>query len=228
MHTRGLSGLLLGLGFGLGLICPTVNAAPAPQPDACATALSASIPNSCVVTQGVLWRGSKPDEAGAAALIKLGVKTVVNLELLHDDLSSFQAAQNLSTTPDNVIQYFRIHDWEPNVWVAPDALDDHVAEFLAIMRSQAKPVYVHCRSGQNRTGVMVAAYRIFEEGVPVEAAIEEMRKFRGVWFAQDAAYLRGLTQGRRARLMQLVEQKEHALKPEAQLICSSSTCQHAH
>lgn len=192
-------------------------AAPAPQPDACPTALSASIANSCVVTQGVLWRGSKPDEAGTAALIKLGVKTVVNLELLHDDVSTFQAADNLTAAPDNVIQYFRIREWEPNVYVAPSVLDEHVAEFLAIMRTQTKPVYVHCRSGQNRTGVMVAAYRIFEKGVPVEDAIEEMRKFRGVWFAQDAVYLRTLAQERRDQLMQLVEQKEHEIKPEAQL-----------
>jgi len=31
------------------------------------------------------------------------------------------------------------------------SLDDHVAHFLAVVDKQPKPVYVHCRSGQNRT-----------------------------------------------------------------------------
>lgn len=204
--------LFLLLGFAVLTAC----AAPTPQADACTTTLSQAIPNSCVVTDGVLWRGSKPNEQGASALIGLGVKTVVNLELLHDDMAAFQGALP-AAAPAHVINYFRIHEWEPNVYVAPAVLDDHVAEFLAIMRTQAKPVYVHCRSGQNRTGVMVAAYRIFEEGMPVDPAIDEMRKFRGVWFAQDATYLRGLAQDRRDQLLQRVAQKEHELKPDAQL-----------
>ena len=76
------------------------------------------------------------------------------------------------------VGYFRIHDWEPLLILAPSIADDHVAHFLAIVSQQPKPVYVHCRYGENRTGVMVAAYRVIIEGVNNEEAIEEMSRIR--------------------------------------------------
>ena len=33
----------------------------------------------------VLWRGARPDAAGAAWLVAQGVRTIINLELLHGD-----------------------------------------------------------------------------------------------------------------------------------------------
>lgn len=198
-------------------------AGPKPQADACQTALSPAIANACQVTPGVLWRGAKPDALGAAALIEAGVKTVVNLELLHDDRSAFEAARPASRKTTS-IGYFRIRDWEPNVIVAPDLLDDHVAQFLAIARTQPQPVYVHCRSGQNRTGVMVAAYRMLVEGMPVEAALAEMQRYQGIWFKQDAQYLRGLAGERRARIDAMVQRHIERLQPEARLTCSPSGC----
>ena len=54
-----------------------------------------SIQNFCVVTPNVLWRGARPDKDGAAWLIQHGVRTIVNLELIHDDKSVLgQATSN--------------------------------------------------------------------------------------------------------------------------------------
>ncbi len=198
-------------------------AAPSPQADACASPLTDAVANSCVVTKNVLWRGAKPSAEGASALIAGGVKSIVNLEMLHDDLDALtQARPTLSEL--RPIGYFRIRAWEPNVVIAPALLDAHIAEFLAIVRTQAKPIYVHCRAGQNRTGVMVAAYRIFEEGVNIESAIDEMEKYQGVWFDQYAAYLRQLDGPRRAKIESMVPEYLSKVRQDAQLECTNGGC----
>jgi protein tyrosine phosphatase len=196
---------------------------PKALPDACKIDLSPSITNGCIVTPGKLWRGGKPDAAGAQALVNLGVKTVVNLELLHDDRDAFRNAKPSSSHPSN-IAYFRIRDWEPNVVIATGTLDEHVAEFIAITQSQLGPVYVHCRSGQNRTGVMVAAYRVLVENAPIETAITEMEQYQGVWFKQDAAYIRTLLSERRAAIVSLAKQRAKRVKHEAVLACTTAGC----
>lgn len=198
-------------------------ATPKPLADACASPLSPAVANSCVVAPGTLWRGAKPDLEGAATLISLGVKTVVNLETLNDDLGAFRAARP-ATASSAKIDYFRIRDWEPNVVIAPALLDSHVADFIAIAKTRPKPIYVHCRSGQNRTGVMVAAYRVLLEGMPIESAIAEMQKYQGVWFKQDAEYLRSLTGEHRVRLEKMAEARLGQIQPEAQLECSAAGC----
>ena len=58
-------------------------------PAGCPNDLGSPIPNFCVVTPNVLWRGAKPAQDGAAWLIQHRVRTIVNLELLHDDLRVF-------------------------------------------------------------------------------------------------------------------------------------------
>ncbi len=53
-----------------GFPSPSMPAAPA----ACANDLGSPIPNFCVVTPDVLWRGAKPAQDGAAWLIQRGVR----------------------------------------------------------------------------------------------------------------------------------------------------------
>src|SRR5437867_9536846 len=162
----------------------------------CPNDLGSPIPNFCVVTPNVMWRGAKPAQDGAAWLVQHRVRTIVNLELLHDDRRVFGQVK-LADAGRYEAGYFRISDWEPNAVLAPALLDDHVAHFLAVVGDQPKPVYVHCRSGQNRTGVMVAAYRVIVEGLSRDAAIAEMRRYQGVWLKADSAYIRSLASERR-------------------------------
>ena len=203
-------------------IALTACAGPQPHPDACQQALTPHVTNACVVSPGVLWRGGKPDEQGASALLGRGVGTVVNLEMLHSDREAFRRSKG---SGPRQVEYFEVPEWEPNVVIAPSRVDDSVAEFIAIVRTQPRPVYVHCRSGQNRTGVMVAAYRILEEGVSVDQAIDEMGRFNGFWFAQDADYLRGMaTPERRARIKAEAERKQRGLQRAARFDCSEQGC----
>jgi len=174
------------------------------------------------VTAQTLWRGARPDADAAAALVEIGVKTVVNLEWLLDDRKSFEAA---SVAADKIydVQYFRVSDWEPLVVIAPGILDNHVVHFIAITRTQPKPIFVHCRSGQNRTGVMVAAYRVFN-GADIEETIAEMGAYGGIWFKHDAEYIRTLTVQRRAQLEGRIEEWIPKLRRDARILCSNTKC----
>ncbi len=190
----------------------------------CSQALDSRITNSCVVADKLLWRGARPDDDAAQALIEQGVKTVVNLELLLDDRRSFaQARPNLSSP--SAITYFKVRDWEPLAAIpwTHKRLDEHVAKFMAITRTQAAPVYVHCRSGRNRTGVMVASWKIFQ-GVPIEAAITDMQGYKGEWVKADTAYLRKLTPKKIASLEPRIQYWAHKVRAEARILCSEKSC----
>jgi protein tyrosine phosphatase len=201
--------------------CATA-AVPSKPAKACAQPMDANIENSCVVAPQVLWRGAKPDGLAAASLIERGVKTVVNLELLHDDLKTFESAK-LSSSQSYQLQYFRVADWEPLVALSTRLVDDHVAHFIAITRSQPKPIYVHCRSGRNRTGVMVAAYNVFN-GMPIEDAVADMQRYNGEWFVQDAKYIRSLNPQHKAKLESKIAAWIPKLKSKAEISCVDASC----
>jgi protein tyrosine phosphatase (PTP) superfamily phosphohydrolase (DUF442 family) len=193
------------------------------QSGACSNSLGSAIQNFCVVTANVLWRGARPDKDDASWLIQQGVRTIVNLELILDDESAFGQA-TVADTNNYEVGFFRIHDWEPLPVLAPSVVDDHVAHFLAIVSQQPKPVYVHCRSGMNRTGVMVAAYRVLIEGVSEEKAIEEMGRYHGQWFKADAKFIRGLLPERREEIRRKVMEWLPKLKKDAQVVCANGAC----
>ena len=189
---------------------------------ACADQLAPNIMNSCVVENGKLWRGAAPTVDGAVRLANLGVKSIVNLELLFDDRGTFESSKPpVSLTAE--IQYFRLRDWEPLVILAPSILDETVAKFIALTRSAPQPLYVHCRTGQNRTGVMVASYRVFN-GMPIEDAITEMGRYKGIWFESEAAYIRTLTPEKRAQLEPKVSAALTSLSRHALIKCSQGSC----
>jgi hypothetical protein len=208
------------------LMCELVSAAPQTAAVSCPNNLGSPIENFCVATPDVLWRGARPDKDGAAWLIGHGVRTIVNLELIHDDKSSFDHVI-IADDKKFQVRYFRIHDWEPLPKLSDSIVDGHVARFLAVISQQPKPVYVHCRSGMNRTGVMIAAYRVLIESIPAEDAIDEMGSYQGQWFKTDAKYIRGLSK-RRDEIMNKVKEWAPKLKFDAQVICEKGTCVYLH
>lgn len=120
--------------------------------------------NFSVVESG-LYRGGRPDQAGVQRLAQMGVKTIVDLE--NDDAViatergwaealgiTFVSAplSGTSTPPDDVVN------------VALGTLED----------MSRRPAYVHCMKGQDRTGVIVALYRVFHDGWTPKDAHDEM------------------------------------------------------
>jgi len=136
--------------------------------------------NFAVVDPGVLWRGARPDVPGMAWLSAQGVKTIINLELLHGD------------APPAGVTYITLPDFEPVAAVDPALEDTHIRRVLAAIATTPKPAYIHCRDGQNRTGVAVAAYRIIDKNDPVDAVVADMLSYKGLWAEADERYIRGL------------------------------------
>jgi protein tyrosine phosphatase (PTP) superfamily phosphohydrolase (DUF442 family) len=118
-----------------------------------------SVPNVHKVCDD-LYRGGQPTAEGFRELKKLGIKTVVNLRLLHSDRGEIA---------DTGLEYEHINmeGWE--------AEDDEAVRFLRIVTDKARmPVFVHCQFGSDRTGTMCAVYRVAVQGWSRQEAIDEM------------------------------------------------------
>ena len=57
-----------------------------------------------------------------------------------------------------------------------------IVEFLDLVRANPDTkIFVHCRRGADRTGVMIAAYRIAVEHKPAAEAVSEMHQYHYDW-----------------------------------------------
>ena len=115
-----------------------------------------------------LSRGAQPSAEGFAELKKLGFGIVVNFR---DEPSEQTKEQRIAEALG--MRYVGI-GWNAR----KEPTDAQVAEFLNLIRAnpQAK-IFVHCHWGADRTGVMVATYRIAEEHWTAEQAVAEMKAF---------------------------------------------------
>ena len=134
-----------------------------------------------------LWRGAQPDAEGFRRLAEAGVKTVIDLRHDHDDFTQLQSTG---------VHYL----WVPMRAWHPET-EDMVLVLAALRRAFADParwpVYVHCAEGKDRTGYVIATYRIVEDKWSADDAISEMFDFRynPVWFG-NPAFLRGIERRR--------------------------------
>jgi tyrosine-protein phosphatase SIW14 len=121
------------------------------------------VPNFGEVTP-TLYRGGLLSSAGLKVLAKMGVKVVVDV---HDD--SKHEREEVESLGMKYV---------PIPWHCPWPHDEVFAKFLRVVHdNKGKKIFVHCRLGDDRTGMMVAAYRMAEEGWTADEAMSEMRMF---------------------------------------------------
>ena len=170
-----IAALLLGANPGLA----TQQAAPAAE-QAQKIGL-AGVPNFGRVTP-TLYRGGQPTDEGFQELKKLGIAIVVNFRNERDKIEAERReAEGLG------LRYSSI-PWSS--WHRPD--DTQVAEFLQLVRANPdKKIFVHCHHGADRTGVMVAAFRIaFEHWTPSQALAEMSEfHFHRFWYPHLKSYV---------------------------------------
>lgn len=113
---------------------------------------------NCYRVSKDVYRSGQPDKTGFHLLQRLGVKSVLSLREYHrDHIKASGTSLHLMSYP---------------VAAGSVTLDD-LENILHMMRHAPKPILVHCWHGSDRTGIVVAAYRIVEQNVSVEEAEKE-------------------------------------------------------
>jgi protein tyrosine/serine phosphatase len=147
----------------------------------------AAIPAFCPVTAGI-YRGGRPTAQDLLELKNLGVQTIVSLQggdyagnpvwgpfipLFEPGETPAELAEAKAAAEALGLRYFNFPINSLKAISPSDAL--MISEILATMNEDNhQPLFVHCAKGVDRTGMIVALYRITYEGWSARDAYAEM------------------------------------------------------
>ncbi len=119
-----------------------------------------------------LYRGAQPDAGGFQYLRDIGVGTVINLRSERDAIRHDE--QRLVESLG--MRYISLPVKDGNFFTRSRTVpEDTVLRFFAEVDAAAGPVFVHCRRGADRTGTLVALYRVARNGWTNQRAYHEAR-----------------------------------------------------
>lgn len=137
------------------------------RPIAWATAIqeqttNKKLPDNLHKVAPLLYRSALPKALHGQGLATLGIGTVINLRQTPDPVALSEKGITLVHLP--------IDTWAVDKY-------DILATMRAIQaaKAQGKPALIHCYHGSDRTGVMVAMYRILFQNWTTEQALYEMK-----------------------------------------------------
>ena len=117
---------------------------------------------NCYKVTDEIYRSAQPAGETAGSLKAIGIKSILNLRHYHpEDSEEFKKA--------GIILYSYKMD-------AGSASVKDLTDALRIIQNAPKPILIHCHYGSDRTGFIIAGYRIVIMGWTAEKAIEELRK----------------------------------------------------
>ena len=123
----------------------------------------------CQVDKGV-WRGPRPTDYDA---IRREFLSVISLEGLQEDAKE-KIALNTVLVMSEPITFDEIY--------IRGITQVYLNAILQQVMIVPKPVYVHCQHGEDRTGLVIAAYRVRQCGWTKEHAMEEARGHGYRWW----------------------------------------------
>ena len=115
-----------------------------------------------------LYRGAQPPKESLKKLQALGIKTIVNLRgesegTREEEKAALALGLKFYNVPLPPLS-------RPN--------DEQINKALALLNDPANaPVFVHCKHGEDRTGTVIACYRITHDGWNLAATLAEVKKF---------------------------------------------------
>src|SRR5437868_569806 len=122
------------------------------------------IPNFSQV-QKDMYRGGRPSAQDLKDLKAMGIKTILNVE--NDDQAVAEETKMAAALG------FKFVSVPTASWKKPK--DDKVDLVLQTLHEPKNyPIFIHCKHGQDRTGMMIGLYRVEAEGWRAEDAYQEM------------------------------------------------------
>jgi len=120
-----------------------------------------------------LFRGGQPSAEGLRRLAEMGVKTVVSLR---DTQSKVLREKRLAEEYGLRFINLRLSNWFASK-------DEEIHKIIETIRDPAHhPVFVHCKRGADRTGTVVAVYRMLVDGWTATDANREAKTHGIGWW----------------------------------------------
>jgi protein tyrosine/serine phosphatase len=127
------------------------------------------IPNFAIVNYGAVYRGGQPKSPESWAYLKniKKVKTVVKLNPESPNESDLEAKRLEMNVIEATLPPQNISEWtdRPNK-------NNILMAIKALMDPQQWPIFVHCTHGQDRTGLIIAMFRVLHDGYSKEEALD--------------------------------------------------------
>lgn len=114
-----------------------------------------------------VFRGAQPDANGLTNLAKLGVKSLINLRMTNN---VWQAEESLARAQGILYTNFPLRG-------TGQPTEEQVRTVLALIETLPGPVFIHCQHGCDRTGTVVACYRIQHDKWSNERALDEAVRY---------------------------------------------------
>jgi protein tyrosine/serine phosphatase len=120
-----------------------------------------------------VYRGAQPTRDGFINLSKLGIQTVIDLREPGD-----RSATERKWVTDAGMRYISV----PMYGMAAPS-NESVLKVLGLLEDRGTgPVFVHCKRGADRTGGVIACYRVEHDHWQNDRALAEARSMGMSWF----------------------------------------------
>ncbi|MEK6555143.1 MAG: tyrosine-protein phosphatase [Bdellovibrionota bacterium] len=140
----------------------------------------ATIPRFIKLDNG-FYRGGQPGTYNDYVRLKnLGIKTIINLRAA-PEISALEKsiAQNLGMNYINIP--FSTFDYPSSEKIA--------SVMKRVTNPNLRPVFLHCRHGKDRTGIVGILYRVQEQNWPVQKAYDEALNLNLRWYLPNVPML---------------------------------------
>jgi tyrosine-protein phosphatase SIW14 len=137
----------------------------------CGVALLAQdpgLPNFKIVNDRIL-RGGQPSDDGFKKLAERGVKTVVDLRWVNEH----SIPHEKEIVEADGMRFISV----PMKGLSAPTLEQMSKVLGVLEKSDSWPVFIHCRRGADRTGTVLACYRISHDHWENQKALEEAKTY---------------------------------------------------